>query len=370
MTVILQRVELVLAYPVVFTRDVFDPASSTLVEVLREPGAKLVVMIDDGVARAWPALTDAVRAYAGAHRLELLAVDVIAGGDTAKHARAVEALWERFSTLRIDRHCFVIAIGGGAMLDVVGYAAATFHRGVRLVRLPTTVLAQDDAGIGVKNGINAFGAKNVLGTFAAPYAVINDSSFLTTLEPRDQIAGMAEAVKVSLIRDAVFFDWLVANAAALRVFQMPVVETMIRRCAELHLAHIAGGGDPFEQGNARPLDYGHWAAHKLETLTAHALRHGEAVAIGMALDTRYAVEAGLLAEPRQRAIVALLESLGLPCWHAALDDPRLLDGLDDFREHLGGELCITLLRDIGAAIETRDIDAALVRRAIDWLRPR
>ena len=367
---IVQRVSLALAYPVAFTRDAFDPANRTLVDVLRDRRAKLVVAIDDGVARAWPALPDAIRAYAAAHGLELLAIDVVAGGDTAKHAAAVDTIWQRLAALRVDRHCFVIAIGGGAMLDVVGYAAATFHRGVRLVRFPTTVLAQDDAGIGVKNGINAFGAKNVLGTFAAPHAVINDSSFLATLDPRDQLAGMAEAVKVALIRDAAFFEWLVANARALRAFELPVVETLIRRCAELHLAHIAGGGDPFEQGNARPLDYGHWAAHKLETLTAHALRHGEAVAIGIALDSRYAVEAGLLAEARAHAIVELVAALGLPCWHPALDDPRLLEGLDEFREHLGGELCITLLRDIGVAVDVRDVDGALVRRAIDRLRPR
>src|SRR5688500_9675980 len=177
-SVIDQRVPLSLTYPVAFTRDAFDPANRTLVDTLRDPRAKLVVLVDDGVAAAWPHLADAVRAYAAAHALAILAVDVIEGGDRAKHAAAVERLWSRLAELRVDRHCFLVAIGGGAMLDVAGYAAATFHRGVRLVRFPTTVLAQDDAGIGVKNGINAFGAKNVLGTFAAPYAVINDSSFL------------------------------------------------------------------------------------------------------------------------------------------------------------------------------------------------
>src|SRR6185312_16684743 len=158
---------------------------------------------------------------------------------------------------------------------------------------PTTVLAQNDAGIGVKNGINAFGAKNMLGTFAAPFAVINDGRFLATLGERDRIAGMAEAVKVALVRDAKFFAWLRAAAPRLAAFDRDAVAQSIRRCAELHLAHIATGGDPFELGNARPLDFGHWAAHKLEVMTDHALRHGEAVALGMALDARYSVEAGL-----------------------------------------------------------------------------
>ena len=109
---------------------------------------------------------------------------------------------------------------------------------------------------------------------------------------------MAEAVKVALIRDAMFFEWLEANADALREFVPAAMARMIRRCAELHMRQIAHGGDPFERGSARPLDYGHWSAHKLEALTGHELRHGEAVAIGVALDTRYSVQIGML--PRER----------------------------------------------------------------------
>jgi 3-dehydroquinate synthase len=244
------------------------------------------------------------------------------------------------------------------------------HRGVRLVRMPTTVLAQNDAGIGVKNGINAFRAKNMLGTFSPPFAVINDSRFLATLEARDRAAGMAEAVKVALVRDSGFFHWLALHRGALAAFEQGPVEALIRRCAELHLAHIATGGDPFEQGNARPLDFGHWAAHKLEILTDHALRHGEAVAIGMALDARYSVEAGLLAEPDETAIVELLEALRLPVWHDALRAPELLDGLAEFREHLGGELCITLLAAIGRGVDARDVRTELMQRAITALAAR
>ena len=369
MDAIQQRIDLRLEYPVAFTRDAFAVSNTTLVDVIGLK-AKLVVFIDDGVAAAWPALAANIAAYARHFEFSLLAPpEIVPGGDRAKHASAVDAILARLAALRVDRHCYVLAIGGGAMLDVVGYAAATFHRGVRLVRFPTTVLAQDDAGIGVKNGVNAYGAKNVLGTFAAPFAVINDSSFLSTLDPRDRVAGMAEAVKVALIRDVMFFEWLVAHAAQLRAFDLPIVETLIRRCAELHLVHIAGGGDPFEQGSARPLDYGHWSAHKLETLTQHAVRHGEAVAIGMLLDAHYAALAGMLAEPQCARIVSLIAALGLPTWHASLEDPSLMTGLDDFREHLGGDLCITLLADIGKGVDVREVDTQLVRRAIDRMRP-
>src|SRR4029079_16798198 len=182
----------------------------------------------------------------------------------------------------------------------------------------------------------AFGVKNFLGTFAPPFAVLNDIEFLTALEPRDKIAGMAEAVKVALIRDGVFFAWLEANAAELVAFQPQSMAYLIRRCAELHMRQIAHGGDPFESGSARPLDYGHWVAHKLEALTAHELRHGEAVAIGLALDARYSVQVGMLAGGGEERVYRLLKQLGFYLWHPAMetrdDEGRmiLLRGIEEF----------------------------------------
>jgi 3-dehydroquinate synthase len=262
------------------------------------------------------------------------------------------------------------------VLDLIGYVAATTHRGIRHVRVPTTVLAQNDSGVGVKNGVNAFGMKNLLGTFAPPFAVLNDIEFLTALEPRDKIAGMAEAVKVALIRDAVFFGWLEAHAEELVTFQPQALAYLIRRCAELHMRQIAHGGDPFETGSARPLDYGHWAAHKLEVLTHHALRHGEAVAIGLALDSRYSVQVGMLAAGHELRICSLLEKLGFRLWHPLLEKRNedgtfaLLSGLREFREHLGGELTITLLRDIGIGEEVHEMHEGEIRKSIAWLKHR
>ena len=270
---------------------------------------------------------------------------------------------------RLDRHAMVLCIGGGAVQDAVGYAAATAHRGLRVLRMPTTVLSQNDGGVGVKNGINAFEAKNFLGTFAPPWAVLNDARFLSTLEARDLRAGMAEAVKVALIRDADFFNWIEGNAKSLAAFEPVTLSELIRRCAHRHLEHIAGGGDPFETGTARPLDYGHWAAHRLEVLSCHDLRHGEAVAIGMALDARYATQIGQLSEPDLTRICVLLESLGLSLWHPALG-PDVLRGLQDFREHLGGELTIPLLTEIGAYRDAHEMDEDNILEAIAWLESR
>jgi 3-dehydroquinate synthase len=186
---------------------------------------------------------------------------------------------------------------------------------------------------------------------------------------------MAEAVKVGLIRDGAFFDWLEHEAAALRRFEPDAVEHMIRRAAQLHLDHIATSGDPFETGSARPLDYGHWSAHRLESLSEHALRHGEAVAIGMALDARYAVQEGRLATGVDERICELLEALRLPLWHEALLEEHegrraVLDGLEEFRQHLGGRLSITLLEEIGRGVQVDTIDHEGMLAAIEWLRRR
>ena len=369
-------------YPVCFTEHLFAHDNPVFRETLlrREPGRRhrFVAFIDSNVAASFPSLAHDIAGYAGLYgeAMELVAhPEVVPGGEHVKNDPALlTRLQHRLVELGIDRHAFVVGIGGGAFLDLVGYVASSTHRGIRHIRVPTTVLAQNDSGVGVKNGVNAFGVKNLLGSFAPPFAVLNDSDFLRTLQPRDKIAGIAEAVKVALIRDRLFFEWLEASAAALRDCESAAMSRMIRRCAELHMRQIALGGDPFETGSARPLDYGHWSAHKLEALTAHELRHGEAVAIGLALDTRYSVQVGMLAPGSEDRVHALLKRLGFHLWHPALESRDaegqmlLLRGLQEFREHLGGELTITLLRDIGVGEEVHQMDNHEIRRALVWLR--
>lgn len=357
-------------YEVCFTRSVFDPRNSVLARSVARLAPDrchaLTVFIDEGVAASWPELALQIESYVAVHAEQLRlsgAPMVVPGGEPCKSDRQIlHTLYRRLHDGHVDRHSFVVAIGGGAVLDAVGFVAATTHRGIRLVRIPTTVLAQNDSGVGIKNGINLFEQKNFVGTFALPFAVINDIEFIETLHPRDRIAGMAEAVKVALIRDQEFFTWLERNADALALFERTRVRKMIRRCAELHMHQIAHGGDPFETGSVRPLDYGHWAAHRLESLTGHQLRHGEAVAIGIALDSRYSVLSGRLGAGEEVRICSLLENLGFRLWHPALEQttragyPAVLQGLQDFREHLGGELTVTLLAGIGTGMEVHEMD--------------
>jgi len=372
------------SYPVYFTRDVFDPKNFCLHAALTrlEPGKRhrLAVFVDEGVALARPDLIGRITRYGARHAQSLQIVDgitIVPGGEAIKnHHDRIEHILRDLSARHIDRQSYSMAIGGGAMLDAVGFASAIFHRGVRHVRLPTTVLAQDDSGVGVKNAINAFGAKNLLGTFAPPFAVINDSAFLDALPIRDKRCGLAEAVKVALIRDAEFFAWIEREADGLARFEPNVMDAVISRCAKLHMHQIMHGGDPFEQGSARPLDFGHWAAHKLETLTRHELRHGEAVAIGIALDTRYSVLAGLLSSGEDVRVANVLTRLGFTLWNDALNfrdnrrRRRVLEGLAEFQEHLGGELTVTLLAATGRGVEVHEIDANLVEQSIRWLRAR
>lgn len=371
-------------HQVIFSDDVFARFNPALRDVLvngepRRP-ARALVVLEEAVARARPGLAAEIGAYFAAHApaLELVAPPVvIEGGERVKnayfHVSEVHAHLDRH---HIDRHSYLAAVGGGALLDMAGLAAATAHRGVRHVRIPTTVLAQADSGVGVKNGINAFGKKNFIGTFAPPFAVLNDFALLATLPDRDRRAGCVEAVKVACIRDAVFFAELERDAAALARFEEAPLRRLIRRCAELHLDHIATGGDPFETGSARPLDFGHWAAHKLEQLSEFRLRHGEAVAIGIALDVIYARNTGLLPAPAAERVLGLLEALGFDLYTAELhyEDSAgrllVLGGLEEFREHLGGELTITLLRDLGVGVEVHAMNVPQVVRAMAELRAR
>jgi 3-dehydroquinate synthase len=386
--VIHQRIRVGFDYPVVFAHDVFAPESDVLAEVLTagdtpgdgggSGGGRVLLVLDGGLCAAWPELPARAEAWfarrAAALRLAAPPV-IIPGGEVAKNDPAVVArLHGLLHGARMDRHAFVVIAGGGAVLDAAGFAAATAHRGLRVVRLPSTVLSQADSGVGVKNGVNAFATKNFLGTFVPPFAVIEDARFLDCLPLRDRIAGVAEALKVALIRDPAFFDWLAAEAPALAAGSAPALVPMIRRAAELHLQHIATSGDPFELGSARPLDFGHWAAHKLETMTGHALRHGEAVALGIRIDSAYAAAAGMLAPEAHRRIEEVAAAAGLIRWHEALDrvdargEPQVFEGIEEFREHLGGRLTVTLIDGIGHGVEVHALDRGLLAQALAHVR--
>ena len=379
-----RNVRLDFAHEVFFTRDVFVSKNSTLTDLLKSEKAgkqtKVLVYLDEGILDGNPNLPMQVEDYFQAHASFLKLVcppRFVRGGEEAKNDwELVESIWSDLNQYGMCRHSYILVVGGGAALDLVGFAASTAHRGIRLIRFPTTTLSQGDGGVGVKNGINFFGKKNWVGTFAVPDAVVNDFSFLRTLPDNQKRAGYVEAIKVALIRDRAFFEWIEEKAPRLQKFEQLSMEQLIRRSAALHLDHIAGSGDPFERGSSRPLDFGHWIAHKLEPMSDFNIGHGDAVAIGLAADVIYCSKIGLLKKQAAERVLSLLNRLGFEIYHPLLHAKNqqggsiILDGLEEFREHLGGKLTITLIQSLGQGVEVHRMDKEQVVQAVDDLRSR
>jgi 3-dehydroquinate synthase len=363
---------------IVFTRAAFSSGNPALAELLSEGGGRrAMVFVEEAVAAAWPDLQEDILTYFSELDLDFRGTLVFPGGEAAKaDDHLVREVWSAIDAAHLDRHSYALVIGGGAFLDAVGYAAATAHRGVRLIRFPTTTLSQDDSGVGVKCAVNAFGKKNWVGAFAVPYAVINDFSFLHSQDEETRRGGLIEAVKVALVRDREFFHWIEQNLEALAALEPDALEACVEKSALLHARHIATGGDPFETGSSRPLDFGHWAAHKLESMTSYQLYHAPAVGVGVALDTLYSARAGLLKFSIAEQVLQVLDGLGISIYHPALDwvddsgRRRVLDGLDEFREHLGGELTVLLLSDVGEGVDVHQIDEVMLGECINELRTR
>jgi 3-dehydroquinate synthase len=366
-------------YKVFFTSGLFSLANPMINNFLEgiahgSNTRKILFVIDQGFMDAGNDIITEIREYFKVNQAVQLVPEIIMipGGELVKNdVIYFDRILEAVNTCKIDRHSFIAAIGGGSLLDLVGYAAAVSHRGIRHIRIPTTVLSQNDSGIGVKNGINYFGKKNFLGTFAPPLAVFNDDFYLKTLNERHWRSGISEAVKVALIKDPDFFFWIEKNAAALVERDMKAMNYLIKRCAELHMQHIAGK-DPFESGSSRPLDFGHWSAHKLEQLSGFEVLHGEAVAMGMALDTVYSNLSGHLTDTESNRILDLLIKLGFelshPIMQISASNSAILSGLEEFREHLGGELTIMLLDGIGSGFEVHHIDNEILINASENLK--
>ena len=368
-----QQFQINFSFDLIFTSHLFDVKNTILVDLLSAnqiEKSKVLVVLDQGVSQAHPNLNASIKAYFefNSEKVQLGgSVIEVPGGEHVKNSDAhVNTVLQSVNEFGIDRHSYIVVVGGGAVIDAVGFAAAIAHRGVRLVRVPTTVLSQNDSGVGVKNGINYFGKKNFMGSFATPYAIINDDHFLTTLDDRNWRSGISEAIKVALIKDIEFFNWIEKKTKALAERDMQSMHKLIYRCAEMHMEHIRTSGDPFEQGSSRPLDFGHWAAHKLEQISNYEILHGEAVAVGIALDSTYSYLKGYISEDEIKRILDCILNLGFSISYDQMND-QIIAGLEEFREHLGGKLTIMLLESLGKGFEVHEMDNALVLEAINYM---
>ena len=375
-----RTIHLELVHRIEFTRNLFSPVNSVLSDVVSKSGSsessKFIVFVDGGVVGGKQNLLREIQSWFNAKDGELELVDspfVLPGAEACKNDWSlIPEIWEKMNRNSIDRHSYVLAIGGGAFLDMVGFAASTAHRGVRLIRVPTTSLSQGDGGVGVKNGINYFGKKNWIGSFSVPFAVINDFAFLESLDDTSRRAGIIEAIKVALVRNKKFFIEIEKLSDRLFKLEQAALEYVIQRSAEEHVDHISTSGDPYELGSARPLDFGHWVAHKLEQISAFRIGHGEAVAVGLAVDLIYSKRVGIISKDDCDRILNLIRSTGFNIYDPELSRIEagrsvILQGLEEFREHLGGILTITLVPEIGRKIEVNDMDETEILASIDEL---
>jgi 3-dehydroquinate synthase len=370
-----QTVHVTFRYAIHFTRDVFGPHNHLLLDIMSGQQRRAAVFLDGGLERARPGLPAEIREWFAAHRdrVELCALESVPGGEMCKtepeyYQQAVRVLQDS----GLDRQSYVIMIGGGAVLDTVAFAAALVRRGMRQIRLPTTVLAQSDCGTSLRTALNLPAGKDFLGTFAPPWAVINDFNLLRTLSRRDRIAGVAPAFKVAVLQDPAFLSFLTAKAAALREGDDSALEQLIMRCTELHAAQMRNS-DPFEAGPGRPLDFGHWSAHVLETLTGYRLRHGEALAVGIALDLMIARNRGLLGPEQHKALLRTMTAVGLPLWHLALHCReengalRIQQGLLEYGRQTGGEPALVMPNGSGDCCSIHDVTPEEIERAVKQL---
>ncbi|MGK7295688.1 MAG: 3-dehydroquinate synthase [Candidatus Wenzhouxiangella sp. M2_3B_020] len=282
---------------------------------------------------------------------------ILPSGESAKTADHWLAILERLAEIGAQRDATVIALGGGVIGDLAGFAAASYMRGIRVVQVPTTLLAQVDAAIGGKTGFNLAAGKNLVGAFHQPAGIMIDVETLATLEARDYAAGMAEVVKYGAIRDASFVGWLEERTTQLLERRADVLESAVARSARHKIEVVEA--DEREAGQRALLNFGHTFGHAIETATGYArYLHGEAVAIGMCLATRLGVRLGELGHAEADRLEALLSELGLPT--AVPDDidaATLVGHMHLDKKNRAGRIRLILLDTLGSARVREDVEA-------------
>ena len=333
----------------------------TRVAALR-PGAAAAIVSDETVAALHLPPAEAALKAAGVRA----SIIVVPAGESAKSWRALEDVCEQLLDARIERGDLVIALGGGVVGDLAGFAAAIVRRGLDVVQVPTTLLAQVDSSVGGKTGINSDHGKNQIGAFYQPILVIADTGLLDTLPPRVFRAGYAEVVKYGLIGDAGFFAWLDANWRDV-LAGGPAREHAIATSCRAKAITVAR--DERETGTERHLlNLGHTFGHALEAAAGFSdrLMHGEAVAIGMALAFAFSARRGLLAPAEAERVVRHLQAVGLPIRPAEIpgalpDADALMALMAQDKKVRRGKLTLILARAIGACFAAPDVDPAEVR---------
>ena len=323
--------------------------------------ARLLVVTDEAVGPLW-----LPRLEAGLSGRDY-SVCVLPGGEQQKTLGNVAALIDALVGARINRDGAVLALGGGVVGDIAGFAAASYQRGIAIVQLPTTLLAQVDSAVGGKTGVNHPGGKNLIGAFHQPAAVITDTDTLSTLPERELRAGFAEIVKAALVADGAFFAWLEANCARVLARDGAALAEAIRRACEIKAAIVAA--DEREQGQRALLNLGHTFGHAIEAGAGYGdVLHGEAVAAGMVLAAELSARTGRIPRSEALRVRALLAAAGLPVDPPRLGRARMLELMAMDKKVKGGQVRLVLLDGIGRASVRADypreaLEALLEERA-------
>ncbi len=291
-------------------------------------------------------------------------LEVVPPGEASKSLERASALLGRLVELKADRHTVVVAVGGGVVGDLAGFVAATYARGLPLLMVPTSLLAQVDSSVGGKVGINHPGAKNIIGAFHQPSGVWIDTANLATLPPRELRCGLAEVVKYGMILDAAFFETLEREAAAILGGEPGPIRRAIARCCELK-ADVVSRDEREETGLRAVLNFGHTVGHAIEAVAGYggAYQHGEAVSVGMVAESRLAERLGWITPGVTGRLVALLGRFGLPVAAPRLDVDALIAAMGRDKKNRGGRIRFVLPREIGL-VEEAEAPEALIRAVV------
>jgi 3-dehydroquinate synthase len=319
-------------------------------------GSRLLVVTDDVVGPLWmPRLAQGLTGRA-------FETCVLPGGEEQKTLGNVAVIIDALVAARLNRDGMVLALGGGVIGDIAGFAAASYQRGIAIVQLPTTLLAQVESSVGGKTGVNHPGGKNLIGAFHQPAAVLADTDTLSTLPERQLRAGLTEIVKAALAADAAFFGWLESNLGRLVARDAGALEEAIRRACAIKAEIVAE--DEREQGRRAVLNLGHTFGHAIEAGAGYGeWLHGEAVAAGMVMAAELSVRAGRLPAADAVRVRALVKAAGLPIAGPPLGE-RYLELMEVDKKAAGGKVRFILLDAVGTAALRADVPPALVRESI------
>lgn len=349
------------SYPITIGVDTLG----TLAEALRAAGARGTagLVTDTNVAPLYGRAVEEIIAGAGLRCV----THAMPAGEEHKRLSEVEAICGTFLEAGLDRSSIIVALGGGVVGDVTGFAASAYMRGIPFIQVPTTILAQVDSSVGGKTGVNHPLGKNTIGAFYQPSAVIIDLAMLRTLPPSQLRSGMAEVIKHGVIADAALFDYTEKNAAAILAKDLAAIEWPIRRSCEIKAAVVAE--DETEQGLRAILNYGHTFGHAIEAVTHYEVfLHGEAVSLGMCAAAALARELGMVDESfveRQRACCA---AYGLPVRWPELPVDDALTAMRKDKKARTGAMKFIVPAGMGKAVQRTDVSEAQARAAFEALR--